>query len=148
DWLRRDGTLTAILHGAPGTGKTHLGYALCRVFAHAGQNALLQSAQKVLAEIRATWDPASRERQEQVITRFATLDLLVIDEPDKVHWSENTRQLFFAILDRRYAQALPTVVLTNATTVTLSGLTQTPIWRRLREHLLVLDCGEHSYRAQ
>ncbi len=140
-------SLNLWLYGPAGTGKTHLGHALCEAFVRQGQRAVLSSLRRVLNDIRAAWKPGSAERSEDVLQRLSEIPLLVIDETDKVTWSENTRQLVFALLDMRYTADRPTVLISNATPEHLKPKMGFPSWDRLRESLVVLATGRKSLRG-
>lgn len=135
------------LYGPAGTGKTHLGHAVCAAATRQGRRAVFSSLRKILNDIRATWKPGSPERSEDVLQRLSEIPMLVIDEADKVHWSDNTRQLVFALLDLRYTADRPTVLISNATPEHLKPQMGFPSWDRLRESLVILATGRKSLRG-
>jgi len=73
------------LFGPVGTGKTHLGHALCRDIVRQGHKAILKPLRELLAEVRACWKPGAGERADAVLARYAQIPVLVLDEIDKVN---------------------------------------------------------------
>lgn len=136
------------LYGPAGTGKTHLGHALCDALVAQGNKASVHSLRAVLNQIRATWKPGSTQRAEDIIRQFAQIPVLILDELDKVRWSENTQQLVFALLDMRYLAELPTVCISNQSPESLRSSLSEPVWDRLQERLMTMATGNTSVRGQ
>lgn len=134
------------LHGPVGTGKTHLGHALCAHQTLQGKRAQLRSLRALLADIRSSWKPGAGERQEDILLRLANIPVLVIDEVDKVRWSDNTRELFFALIDLRYQEDHQTILVSNARPERVRAWMGEASWDRLQEFLVILTPGQKSLR--
>lgn len=109
-----------ILRGNPGTGKNHLAAAILLAALDQGFSGLQATAFELVARIKETWqrgDSAAREERElDMIRKFARVDLLVIDEVGRQFGREADQILLFHILDGRYRNGLPTIVLSNRAT--------------------------------
>lgn len=102
-----------ILSGAPGTGKTHLTCAMVQHCYDAGMDAGKRNIIDIIREIKATWRKDSERNEDEVIERYASADLMVIDEIGVQFGTDTERMYVFDIINRRYEQCLPTVLITN-----------------------------------
>lgn len=72
--------------------------------------------------IRATYDirpdqAPRRETEEEVYRSLRGVSLLILDDvgdPDKEPPSEHTRRVYFQVIDQRYADGLPVLLITNS----------------------------------
>lgn len=122
-----------ILRGNPGTGKNHLAIAIARVIADQGYTALLLTVGELIARVRATWSRDSPETEDDVVRRFADVDLLVLDEIGRQHGSESERLTLFQVIDGRYRLMRPTVVITNLPADQIPDYLGVAAYDRLRE---------------
>lgn len=107
------------LLGCTGTGKTHLACALAIAVRDQGWRVRYTDVLSLLHEIRATYT-TRRETEEQVVHRYVTPDLLVLDEIGVQRGTDDERATLHHVLDQRYLAMRPTVVVGN---VDLAGLT-------------------------
>lgn len=98
-----------ILRGNPGTGKNHLSSALMMHVMQRGHSAMRIKAQ---AYLDAYWSQDFGER-DAWMTRMARVDLLVIDEIGRASNSKAANDAFFRLLDERYENMRPTIVISN-----------------------------------
>lgn len=111
DELRERGT-SLIFSGSPGTGKSHLAAAIMQAIMpkHIGVYVTMMDLVRML---RDTWRKDASESEGAVLSRLSEIPLLVIDEVGVQYGTEGERVLFFDVMDRRYRQCKPTILITN-----------------------------------
>ncbi len=105
-----------MLLGKPGTGKTHLGAAIANDLMHnTAASAVYRTVGAVLQSIRATYDRSSERTAAEILASLIEPDLLVLDEVgvSKEQPSDFELTTLFAIINGRYEQVRPTVVISN-----------------------------------
>lgn len=109
-----------ILSGLPGTGKSHLAAAVLQAImpAHCG---LYTTCMNVIRMVRGTWRKDSDKSESQVLQMLGTVPLLVLDEIGVQYGTDGEQTILFDVLDRRYRDMMPTILLTNQN---LAGLKQ------------------------
>lgn len=110
DHLKRGTGL--ILSGLPGTGKSHLAAAALQAImpAHCG---LYTTCMNVIRMVRGTWRRDSDKSEAQVLNMLGTVPLLVLDEIGVQYGTDGEQTILFDVLDRRYRDMMPTILLTN-----------------------------------
>ena len=103
-----------MLLGDVGTGKTHLGCAIAQeVIRSYGASARYTMAIEIIRDIKMTFDKKSEQTERDVYASLLKPDLLVIDEVGVQHGSDFERQVLFEVVDSRYRQLMPTIVISN-----------------------------------
>lgn len=102
-----------VMSGKPGTGKTHLACAIAKVASAAGFSVLFTRVRPMVRSIRETWKPSSKETEADAIRRFASVDLLILDEVGVQEGSDNEHLLLFDVLAERYESMKSTILLSN-----------------------------------
>lgn len=102
-----------VMSGNPGTGKTHLACAIAKVASAAGFSVLFTRVRPMVRSIRETWKPSSKETEADAIRRFASVDLLILDEVGVQEGSDNEHLLLFDVLAERYESMKSTILLSN-----------------------------------
>lgn len=103
-----------MLLGDVGTGKTHLGCAIAQqVIRSYGASARYTMAIEIIRDIKMTFDKKSEQTERDVYASLLAPDLLVIDEVGVQHGSDFERQVLFEVVDSRYRQLMPTIVISN-----------------------------------
>lgn len=120
--IRKDGGLAkekaqietlkgGLLFGTNGNGKTHLGYAACRRIVENGGSAKLIRAFNFFTEIKECY--SGNQSINQVISKYANLDYLAIDECDKTRGTKDEFINIVELINRRYDKMLPTLIISN-----------------------------------
>jgi len=101
-----------ILSGMPGTGKSHLAAAILQGIMprHCG---LYTTCMGIIRSIRGTWRKDSEHSETDVLRAYAGTPLLVIDEIGVQYGTDGEQTILFDVLDRRYRDQMPTILLTN-----------------------------------
>lgn len=101
-----------VFSGMPGTGKSHLAAAILQAVLprHTG---LYVTCMGVIRMVRNTWRRDSQQSEQQVLDTLAGVDLLVIDEIGVQYGTDGEQTVLFEVLDLRYQDQKPTILLTN-----------------------------------
>jgi len=99
--------------GPPGTGKTHTAAAIGRVAIEKHlAKALYTTAADMARTMRETFRRDCEHSEQEVFDSFAAAELLIIDEVG-TGTSQHDRTLLFEVIDARYAEGLPGVLISN-----------------------------------
>jgi len=102
-----------ILCGMPGTGKTHLAAAIAISVLSQGSSVVFTSVMKLARDIKSTYSRDSERSEADVIDKYITPELLIIDEVGVQYGSEAEKIILFEVLNGRYEEVLPTIILSN-----------------------------------
>lgn len=147
-WSRhyRAGTFL-VLGGDRGTGKSHLAIAAAQQVMKRG-TAMYARSSDLIRKVRGTWRRDSAQTEDEVLHLLGTgLDLLVIDEVGLQRGTEDEQIIMFEILDRRYADLRPTILLTNLEGREFAEFLGARIMDRLRERAVFVPFKWESYRG-
>lgn len=142
--LKSGGSL--VLSGPPGTGKSHLAASIMQqlMSAHSVQYV---TCMDMIRMIRATWRKDSEQSEEDVLVSLGEkIDLLVIDEVGVQYGTEGEQTLIFDVLDRRYREMRPTIIISNAGKDSLKTFVGDRVFDRLREVAKWVPFKWESYR--
>ena len=132
--------------GTPGTGKGHLAAAILQEIMpkHVG---IYVTFLELLRTIRNAWRKDSDLSDAQVINRFVNADLLVIDEQGVQYKPEGSERVtLFDVIDGRYREMKPTVIVTNQTVEELTACVGERIYDRIMETCRPVMFEWDSYR--
>lgn len=102
-----------IMSGKPGTGKSHLACAVVHELCETKIVRRLVLAD-MIRTIRDTWRRDADMTETQVLEFYGSeVDLLMIEEVGTTSGSEDEKARVFAVLNARYENCLPTVIVTN-----------------------------------
>ena len=105
--LLKDGEIKKlILLGSNGVGKTHLASALVKLM-----NGRIITAYEMFALYRSCF--SGQNSEIELLHKFSTYPLLVIDEFGRTKGSEAEENFLSAILAARHSDGLPTMILSN-----------------------------------
>lgn len=143
---RRAGTgLT--LSGGTGTGKSHLAASIIHHIIPE-RSALYATVSDVLRAVRDTWRRDSAVSTGQMVERLRGLDLLVLDEIGVQSGTDNEHTILYDVLDGRYRDCAPTVLLTNLGASAMQQALGDRLFDRLRETSKWVQCDWESYRPK
>ena len=104
--LKDGGIKKLILLGSNGVGKTHLASALVKLM-----KGKIITAYEMFALYRSCF--SGQNSEIELLHKFSTYPLLVIDEFGRTKGSEAEENFLSAILDARHSDGLPTMILSN-----------------------------------
>lgn len=142
---RKNGTFL-VFSGLPGTGKSHLGISIAQEVM-GRYTALYMSAIDAVRTIRDTWRRDSQQTESQVLKTFASIDLLILDEVGVQYGTEAEQVNLFDIIDKRYRDSMPTILITNQNRAGLKNFLGDRSFDRLRENGIWVKCDWESIRG-
>lgn len=122
-----------LLLGGVGTGKTHLANAIAnKVIREQGKTVLYSTVGNILRFIRSTFN-GSETSELEAYQVFSDPDLLIIDEIGVQKASEFELMALFDIINDRYENMVPTIIISNHGVDELSNYLGDRVVDRLRE---------------
>lgn len=139
-----------ILSGKPGTGKSHLAAAVMHAAMDGGRRTVQYvTCMDLVRAVRATWRRDSERTDDDVLRLFGEeVDLLVIDEIGVQYGTEGEQTVVFDVLDRRYREMRPTILISNAGREQFKAYVGDRVYDRLREVAKWVPFDWDSYRPQ
>lgn len=136
-----------VFSGAAGTGKSHLAAAILQAILpqHVG---VYLTFMGMIRLIRETWHPDSPRRESEVLAELGAVPLLVIDEIGVQYGTEAEHTLLFEVMDRRYRDQKPTILLTNQNKDGFKRFVGDRVYDRLTECARWVTFDWASYRPQ
>lgn len=136
--------------GNVGTGKTHLIAAIIDYIARIKKRKQLnkivyRNATSLLNEIRSSYDSDSFDR---VISRFKEAHLLIIDDLGAEKTTDWVLDIFFEIIDYRYAELKPVIIATNLTPAEIKAKLDERIMSRIYEMCIGIKLTGKDYRKE
>lgn len=145
----RDQGRGLVLAGKPGTGKTHLAASLALSLVDSGAWVQYVTCMGLIRMVRETWGKDAERTERQVVKLLGQqIDLLLIDEVGVQYGTESEQHILFEILDKRYAEMRPTVLITNQDKAGFKALIGERVADRLTQTHDWLAFDWPSYRKQ
>lgn len=119
--VQQGGGGNVVMLGRPGTGKTMLVSATVNQLLAAGKRCRVVKMLDMIRELKDCWRRGADYTETQLIKQFSGYDLLVIDEVGLGYGSDTEKLFIFDVVDGRYNNVLPTVLLSN---LDLTGVKQ------------------------
>ncbi len=139
-----------VFSGLPGTGKSHLAAAIAlHLIDNSRRWVQYTSCMGLIRAVRETWRSDSDVTERRVLNKFGReIDLLMIDEVGVQYGTDSEQTILFEILDRRYAEMRPTILLTNQGKDGLRKYVGERVYDRLIETSRMVVFDWESYRPQ
>ena len=133
-----------LLCGAPGTGKTQMACEVLIDHCRRGRKGLYARAWDFLLELKGSFDKP--ERAPEIIGKYSRIGMLVIDEWHRRSQGAWAADQLWNVVDRRYADLLPTIIVSNGTAAEIAQTFDGAMWDRINEDGGVIECGWKSHR--
>lgn len=136
-----------IFCGGVGAGKTHLAVGICHAVIAQDRMAVFTSVLAAIRSIKETFRKGSEKTEADAIKALIEPDLLVLDEVGVQFGSETEKMYLFEIINGRYENLRPTIVISNLAKEPLTEFLGERAVDRLREgggRMVVFDWP--SYR--
>lgn len=111
-----------VITGSVGTGKTHIAYAIINaleeikdygVRIYTQKKANITTIKAMIDNIRTLWKKGADETDMKIVDDYSKVPLLIIDEVGVQYGSESERIELFDIINNRYSNELPTMIISN-----------------------------------
>lgn len=143
---------SAVFIGMPGTGKTHLAVGIgLRIMHRDGRTVLFSTVMRAIRRVRNTWSRNTEETETAAIEALTRPDLLILDEVGVQYGSDAEKLLIFDILNERYENRRPTLLLSNLALDDVKAYLGERVYDRLREdggEVVVFDWESHRHLAK
>lgn len=108
-----DSGQSMIFSGKTGTGKTHLANAIANQIVRNGCTAIFITVRDLVGKVKETWGRNAERNENEVKKHFIDVDLLILDEVGVQFDSEAEKLIMFDVINGRYEEVKPTIVLSN-----------------------------------
>jgi len=137
-----------VFGGQPGTGKSHLALAIAQQVI-SRSTVMYLDVMDVFRKVRSTWGKESRQTEDDVLRLLGSvIDLLIIDEVGSQRGTDDEQMILFDVINRRYRDLRPTILLTNLMGKTLTDYLGPRITDRMKERAVFVPFKWESYRAR
>lgn len=136
-----------VFSGLPGTGKSHLAIGILQALIPTYVGRYL-TCSELIQTIRSTWRKDSDAGELQILDKLEAFPLLVIDEVGVQYGTESEQNHIFDVLDRRYREMKPTILLTNQNKDGFREYVGDRVYDRMTECARWVPFTWDSYRPQ
>jgi DNA replication protein DnaC len=137
---------TRALAGKRGPGKTQLAVELMRRATAELRTSMYSTAAHFFETLKAAYKKDSRESGADVLQRFSTPTLLVIDEAGRRGETDWENNMLFELLDTRYREMLDTLLISNQSTAEMTAALGPSILARINETGGLIQCDTWPVR--
>lgn len=144
--LREPAWAALIMIGETGTGKTLLACEFAQsLIANASKSVRYITAKGMISEIQASYGREGKSEEGELM-RFAQYDVLILDEVDAIPARENSSLLLTEIINRRYNDNKPVIVISNQPFDNLAKYVGERVHSRLHENAFTCDFNWSDFR--
>ena len=118
--------------GSVGTGKTHLASSIIQELYDTKTVRMIRVIE-LIRILKETWQRGAEHNERDVINFFGEVDVLILDEVGIQFGSETERMFMFDIINTRYDNMLPTILISNLDINNLKEILGEQAVDRLRE---------------
>lgn len=137
-----------VLMGGVGTGKTLLATELAEsMINNMGISVRYCTAKQMISEIQSSYSTEGKTEEGEIL-RFVQYGVLVIDEIDAKPDSPNANLLLTEVINRRYNELRPVIVITNQPFDSLAQYVGDRVESRLNENAMVCAFTWPDFRKQ
>jgi DNA replication protein DnaC len=136
-----------VMGGVTGTGKSHLALAIAQVVMRRG-TAMYMDVGDLIQRVRGTWRRDSSKSEEEMFALLGSIDLLIIDEVGVQRGTDDEKNVIFDVINRRYRDNRPTILLTNLDGKALVELLGPRVMSRLSERAQFLSFQWDDWRRR
>lgn len=136
-----------VLCGKPGTGKTHLACAIAAAFIERHQSALFATVTSAVRHVKDTYRRDSDRSESQAMKDLVSPSLLVLDEVGVQLGTEHEMRILFEVVNERYADCRPTVLISNLDEAQLLGFVGARLMDRVKDGGAVIAFDWESHRG-
>lgn len=141
------------LYGEFDTGKTYLASAILKTLQDEGVMCIFTTMERILDELKATYNTTTSATEQSVMTNYAKVDCLILDDFIGIKSSRKgvdnwAADKFCEIIKRRHEQHLPTVITSRSSIrgLTTDGLLPREIVDKLVNKMVELQLTERQRR--
>ncbi len=127
------GSSSEVWIGPAGTGKTHLACGLLLDRYQMGKDGLYVTAKGYTDKIKNSYRDDSKEASTDVLERYASTPILVIDEVGRQFEAKSEELYFFELVNERYNKRHPTLFLSNLSDEEFRDFAGKAVMDRLKE---------------
>ena len=139
--------VSLVFCGKPGTGKTHLACGIALEWIQSMRSATFCTVLAAIRSIKSTYSRDSDRTEDEAISALTGVSLLVMDEVGVQLGTEHEKMLVFEIINERYQNMRPTILISNLTQSELTEYLGDRVMDRFRESGAVVAFDWESYRG-
>jgi DNA replication protein DnaC len=140
------GEKNIIIHGPPGTGKTHLMWALIKT----NPAARYWKLSDIIRRVKCSFSPTAKESEEDILAELSGVKILILDEIGRGNRRDFEANLIFDLIDMRYSARLPTILCSNLPPFggenSIAGYIGDTAMDRINENAVEIACDWENYR--
>lgn len=106
-------TSNLIACGSVGVGKTHLASSATNQIVRKGKDCRVIKIIDLIRQFKDTWDKSNDATEKGFLDHYTKIPALIIDEVGVQFGSDTEKMIVFDIIDGRYNNMLPTVLISN-----------------------------------